>query len=240
MNQSAIIESQLSIVQQKPIWERLPNESAKWHMRFRRYLALGPKRSVNQVFVQEQQERTVKSRGKVGSTWYNAVKRFEWERRAEAYDREQDNQKAAMLRQIAMKCAFVSRPFRIVQLNSAATTLMREMEKGQPSPVFLAMLKELRELMSCINDEVESWNVPITAECDAAALGAFEQKILRQKELEQDLQDIEEENLDFQIAMLEKNGSLDRYREKVPLSPELKEEITRVSHANISRSYNQK
>ena len=190
MNQSSVIESQLSIVQQKQPWERLPNESPRWHMRFRRYLALGSKRNVNAVYELEQAEKAGKSRGKDGETWYNASKRYQWERRAEAWDAEQSNQKAAMLRQIAMRSPFVSRPFRITQLNSAADTLMREMEKGHEPAVFLAMIKQLRELMHDINDEVESWNVPITAECDAAALQALEQKSERQKELAQERQEV--------------------------------------------------
>ena len=194
-----VIESQLSLVQQKQPWERLPNESAKWFFRFRNFLALGPKRSVRAVYDAEQQQKASKGRGNPGTTWYTAVKRYDWWRRAEAWDAEQSNQKAAMLRQIAMKCAFVSRPFRITQLNSAATTLMMELEKGHEPAVFLAMLKQLRELMHDINDEVESWNVPITAECDAAALAALEAKSERQKGLQAERDLIEEEELDHAI-----------------------------------------
>lgn len=214
MTQPAIHEPLLHVVEQNKPWERLPYESAKWQMRFRRYLALGPKRSVNQVFLQEQQERNVKSRGKVGSTWYNAVKKFEWERRAEAYDAEQSNQRAQMLRQIAMRSPFVSRPFRIVQLNSAANSLMMELEKGHPPDVFLAMVKQLRELMHDINAEVESWNVPIDSSCDAAALAAYEAKIERQKELEQERETIQEEELEHKMMLVKLNGSLDRYLER--------------------------
>lgn len=206
-----VFESQLHLVEQKQPWERLPGESAKWHMRFRNFCALGPKRSVRHVWEQEQAQKATRSKGNGGSTWYNAVKRYDWWRRAEAWDAEQSNQKAAMLRQIAMKCAFVSRPFRITQLNSAATTLMMELEKGHPPDVFLAMVKQLRELMHDINDEVDSWNVPITAECDAAAMVALEAKSERQAELAQERQDIEEEELDHQMMLAQMDGSLERY-----------------------------
>jgi hypothetical protein len=200
--QPAIIESQLHLVEQKPAWERQPGESAKWFFRFRNFLALGPKRSVRAVYDAEQQQKATKGRGNPGTTWYSIVKRFEWWQRAEAWDKQQDNEKAAMLRQIAMRSPFVSRPFRITQLNSAATTLMMEMEKGHPPDVFLAMVKQLRELMHDINAEVESWGVPITPECDAAAMVAFEQKIKRQEELQQEREMIAEEEADFAIAQL--------------------------------------
>jgi hypothetical protein len=202
--QPAIIESQLHLLEQKQPWERQPGESAKWFMRFRRYLMLGPKRSVNAVFEAEQREKAVRARGKISTCWYNASRRYQWEARADAWDAEQSQQKALMLRQIAMKCSFVSRPFRIVQLNSAATTLMRELEKGQEAPVYLAMVKQLRELMHDINAEVEGWNVPIDSSCDAAAMAAFEQKIKRQEELQQEREMIEEEEIDFAIAQLER------------------------------------
>ncbi len=183
-------------------------------MRFRNFLALGPKRSVRAVYDAEQQQKASKGRGNPGTTWYSAVKRYRWWERAEAWDKEQSNHKAQMLRQIAMRSPFVSRPFRIVQLNSAANTLMMELEKGHPPDVFLAMLKQLRELMHDITAEVESWNVPIDSTCDAAALAALDEKIERQKELAQEREDIEEEELERQIALAQMNGSLDHWLEQ--------------------------
>lgn len=208
MPEPAIFESPLHLVEQKRPWERQENESAKWFMRFRRYLAMGSRRSVNKVYAQEQQEKAARSKGNGGSTWYNAVKRYQWEARADAWDREQDEQKAALLRQIAVKCAFVSRPFRITQLNSAAVTLMVEIEKGHPPDVFLAMVKQLQALMHDIQAEVDAWNVTIDASCDSAALEALHQKSERQKALQQERDEIMEEELDFKIAQLQKQGLL--------------------------------
>jgi len=77
MPQPAIYEPQLlhpeQITTQKP-WERAEGEPAKWFFRFRNYLALGPKRSVNAVFEAERQEKAGKSSNKAGTTWYSAVR----------------------------------------------------------------------------------------------------------------------------------------------------------------------
>lgn len=212
--QPAIYE-QLHIIEQNQPWERLPGESAKWHMRFKIFCSLGPKRSVNQVYEQEQQQKPTKNKGNGGSTWYNAVKKYRWWERAEAWDKEQDHHKAQQLRQIAMQSPFVSRPFRIVQLNSAASTLMMELEKGHEPAVFLAMMKQLRELLHDINTEVESWNVPIDASCDAAALAALEMKLERQKEMQIERELDEEAAIDRQLMLARMDGSLDRYFQRL-------------------------
>src|SRR5262249_26447057 len=97
---------------------------------------------------------------------------------------------------IAMQCAFTSRPFRIAQLNSMAETLSRELEKGHEPPVFLALVKQIQSLMQEIAKEIDAWGVHFDASCDAAALNILKQKYQRMEELAQEREAIEEEKTD--------------------------------------------
>ena len=69
-------------------WEPMPGEDARQYERFTRFLALGAARSVRAVYNAE-----LATRGKpsdhskpVPSSWSLASHRFEWQRRAKAYD----------------------------------------------------------------------------------------------------------------------------------------------------------
>jgi phosphatidylserine/phosphatidylglycerophosphate/cardiolipin synthase-like enzyme len=189
----------------KKPWERQEGESARWFMRFRNYLSLGSKRSINGTFELERKNKQEKSRTNAGPEWYNAAKRYQWQDRAESWDRDQDGHKAIIMQAIAAKCSFVSRPFRIVQLNSLADTLMRETEKGQEVQVFLALTKQIQSLMHDIQDEIAAWGVPLDAATDAAALDAYREKGKRMNALQQEREEIADAEIDAMIAQLEKH-----------------------------------
>jgi hypothetical protein len=92
---------------------------------------------------------------------------------------------------------------------------MIEMEKGHEAPLYLAMVKALRELMHDINDEVESWNVPLDATCDAAALQALEAKSERQKALQEEREEEEEYQTDLAIQqLLQQEQRLKEHKER--------------------------
>lgn len=193
------------IATQKP-WERAEGESAKWHMRFRNYLTMGPKRSVHAIFQAEKQSMVEKSRGRPGETWYNAAKKYHWQERADAWDAEQDEQKAALIRDIALKSSFVSKPFRLVLLNSMADTLSRELEQGHSPAMFIALTKQIQSLMHDIQSELQEWDIHPDASCDAAALGALKRKEKRMEELAQERQDIEEEKANHMLEECIRRG----------------------------------
>jgi hypothetical protein len=182
-------------------WERQEGESARWFLRFRNYLALGSKRSINAAYEQERKDKQVKASTKAGPEWYNAAKRYNWKIRADAYDQDQDEQKARLMQAIAAKCAYVSRPFRIAQLNSMTDTLARELEKGQDVQVFLNLTKQIQALMHDIQDEVRDWGVQIDASTDAAALDALNDKERRQSALQEERQ---EREMDATLAQAER------------------------------------
>ncbi len=64
-------------------WNRLLEENNRWYGRFLAYLALGPGRSVRAVYNQEKGHESSKQ---ASPSWKDAAHRFEWERRAAAYD----------------------------------------------------------------------------------------------------------------------------------------------------------
>lgn len=65
------------------IWLPMPGESNRWYQRFSQYLAMGPARSFRAVYNAEKGNERSKA---VPASWSQATKRFEWQRRAEAYD----------------------------------------------------------------------------------------------------------------------------------------------------------
>lgn len=74
--------------ERKP-WEQMEGESDLWYGRFRTYLLMGSRRSVNAVFEAENKEKQGKTRTKISRNWYDAANAWEWQARANAYDLEQ-------------------------------------------------------------------------------------------------------------------------------------------------------
>jgi hypothetical protein len=206
MNEARIFEEARTIETKKP-WERQEHEPARWFMRFRRYLAGGHKRSVNAVFEAERQEKAGKSSNKAGETWYGAAKRYEWEARASAYDEHVQGQKAEAMRKLAASSPFISRPYRLMQLNSLADSVSRLIEQGQAPDVFLPLCKQLQALMHDISSEVAIWDAPIDATCDAAALDATIAKMLRLRDIQIEHELDQEAQID---ALAKKHEMLER------------------------------
>lgn len=192
----------------KKPWERWENEPARWHMRFKRYLAMGYRRSINAVYETERAEKQGKASSKVSAGWYEAARRYQWEARAAAWDDAQSEEKAVLMRQIAARSPFVSRPYRIVQLNTLCEALTRAIDAGQDVAVFVTMVKQMRELMGDMKAELDEWNVPLDASCDAAALDALKQDNKRRRELNEERQADEEAALDRKIAECVARGLL--------------------------------
>lgn len=186
----------------KKPWERQEGETAKWHMRFKNFLVLGPKRTINAVFEAETKKKQEKSRRNAGPEWYNSAKKYQWKERAEAWDAEQDEQKANLLRQIAMTSPFISKPFRLIQLNSMADALARCLEQGHDAATYITLTKQLQCLMHDIRAELEEWNIHPDSSCDAAALDAWKQRGKRLQAFEQERQDAKDEETDRILAQI--------------------------------------
>jgi hypothetical protein len=65
------------------IWLPMPGENERWYQRFSQYLAMGARRSIRGVYNAEKGNEHSKA---VPASWSRATKRFEWQRRAKAYD----------------------------------------------------------------------------------------------------------------------------------------------------------
>jgi len=63
-------------------WDRLPGESGIWYNRFDLYRLLGTGRSLDATY------RTAANleSGRAGASWWSNAERWEWQRRAEAWD----------------------------------------------------------------------------------------------------------------------------------------------------------
>ncbi len=85
---------------EKKLWQRREDEKPLWYNRFKRYLDLGPKRSIQAAFEQERgQVKALKSTKKqqkrhlaavaqvqVPGSWKAASVKYQWVERARAYD----------------------------------------------------------------------------------------------------------------------------------------------------------
>jgi hypothetical protein len=175
---------------------------------------MGPKRSVNAVFQAERlsKEEQARTMQRANARWYAAAKRFEWESRAEIWDREQEEQRAELMRSIAAKCQYVSRPYRITQLNSMADALARTLEQGIEPALFLNISKQIQSLMHDVADEVTAWNASIDASCDAAALNEWNAKNQRLKEYAEEREVQMDFELDQKIAQAQALQTLNAER----------------------------
>lgn len=68
------------------LWEQQRDEPNEWFDRFERYRLLGVSRSIEQVYKDEQQSARKRGSARPNSSWYEAAKRWAWQRRAEAFD----------------------------------------------------------------------------------------------------------------------------------------------------------
>ena len=66
-------------------WERLPDESGLWYARFTRYRLLGTRRSLRQAYREAKRQEGLRGLHP-GQAWRQAVQRFDWRARAEAWD----------------------------------------------------------------------------------------------------------------------------------------------------------
>jgi hypothetical protein len=67
-------------------WQQQQGESGLWYSRFSQYLALGPTRSIREVYRLEKGDKLSKTPGK---NWAKASQDFRWQARAQAYDDHQ-------------------------------------------------------------------------------------------------------------------------------------------------------
>jgi hypothetical protein len=113
--------------ERKP-WDQLEEESNLWYGRFRAYLLMGFKRSVNAVFQLEAEESLGNPRGEAQGHWYEYAKKYRWEERAKAYDThwiEEQDKLIAQEREIVLRSGYALMHKRIEALNKLADKMVR-------------------------------------------------------------------------------------------------------------------
>src|SRR4029077_20644287 len=96
---------------ERKIWEQMldKQESALWYGRFRAYLLMGFKRSVSAVFQLEAEENRENQSTETHGYWYEYAKKYEWEKRAQAYDAhwiEEQDKLIAQEREVVLRTGF--------------------------------------------------------------------------------------------------------------------------------------
>jgi hypothetical protein len=98
-------------------WDQMEGESSLWYGRFRVYLELGFKRSVNAVF---REEMGLNEREEAHGRWHEEAKRYQWQERAKVYDdfqREEEDKLIAQEREKVLRSGYALMHNRIKLLN---------------------------------------------------------------------------------------------------------------------------
>jgi hypothetical protein len=181
---------------EKP-WLRQRNEPAAWYMRFKRYLDLGPKRSLRALVAGEpdtqkatkgtekNQETKKMSDVSVPGAWKRASKVWRWVERAEAYDLAEQAREAVKMREYAGSLQFSSRAYRLVQLNYAAMVLKQCLESWRAVPHdqmkdYLALIARYQSVMRDIEASMQGLDVANDI-IDAAAMYEVEKEMIEYK-----------------------------------------------------------
>ena len=174
-------------------WLRQKGEPAKLYLWFKRYLDLGPKRSLRKALAAEPvEQKASKGPGKEQETnklsdisipgaWKRASKAWNWAKRAESYDLAEQAKQAGYIRETATKSRFASKAYRIIMLDWLARTLKEELLKGL-SPTKYAAMCRLQSIMRDLAKEMEGVDEATLQACDAAALEAIKQELTEGKQ----------------------------------------------------------
>lgn len=137
-------------------WERQKSEPANWYMRFRRYLDLGPGRSLRKALDQEPATKGNKVQKKEGVTlsvpgsWSRASKVWRWQERAQAYDLEKQEIHAQEMREIASKTYYASKAARIMELNNLAQILKNNLKNANDFDTLLKLTSRMQSVFQDI------------------------------------------------------------------------------------------
>lgn len=178
---------------EKP-WLRQKGEPAKLYLWFKRYLDLGPKRSLRKALAAEPvEQKASKGPGKEQETnklsdisipgaWKRAAKVWQWQERAHAYDLAEQAIQAGYLRESANKSRFASKPYRIFTLDWMARALKEEIQKEATLADRHAAMCRLQSIMRDMAKEMEGVDEATLQACDAAALEAIKQELTEGKQ----------------------------------------------------------
>lgn len=112
----------------RKLWDQMEGESDLWYGRFRAYLTMGTKRSVNAVFQQELEEKGGGWRDEAHGSWYDYSKKYKWEERVKAYDKqwiEEQDKIIAQEKERVLRSGYALMHKRIEALNKLAEKMVQ-------------------------------------------------------------------------------------------------------------------
>jgi hypothetical protein len=175
-------------------WLRQRNEPAIWFMRFKRYLDLGPKRSLRKAVVDEPDtEKATRGNKKqteakknlsdvsVPGAWSRASKTWRWVERAEAYDLDQIVKQASQIRSTVSSAPYSSKAYRILNLDKMARHLRDQLKVGMPLDTYLAITARYQSVIQQIAKEMQGLDEATLQVCDASAMLTIRQELLEEE-----------------------------------------------------------
>lgn len=177
-------------VDDKP-WLRMRQEPALWYMRFRRYLELGPKRSMRAALAAEPDAKRAAKGDKapalklsdisVPGAWSRAAKVWNWRARVEAYDLHETSMYAQVIRETANSLPYSSCAFRIMALNEFAIILRAQIKVTMDADHCVNVITRLQSIMRDIAAEMVKLDGVTKDACDSGAALYVEKEMLEQK-----------------------------------------------------------
>jgi len=162
--------------QNQPVnaWERQKNEPANWYMRFRRYLDMGPHRSLRAVVATESNKEATKGNTKlsdvsVPGSWSRSAKVWNWQERAKAYDQDHQEKLTQEMRGIASSNYYSSRSMRIMELNNLAYMLKNNIKPSMEYKDFLSTIARMQSVLKDIDELMEKMGETFEEVADTAA-----------------------------------------------------------------------
>lgn len=190
-----MLHPEQDLSQNEPLdpWLRQKSEPALWYMRFKRYLEMGPKRSLRKALADEpdtqkatrgtkkNQETKKLSDVSVPGAWKRASKVWQWVERAEAYDLAQMEKQAAQIRKMASSTPYASKSYRIIKLDFCARVLMNLIKPGIELKWCLMVMARLQAVMDAIEKEMQGLDGVTLEMCDASAMLTINEEIVEQE-----------------------------------------------------------
>jgi hypothetical protein len=175
-------------------WLRQKGEPAKLYLWFKRYLDLGPKRSLRKALADEPSAQKATKGDKnqaeskkglsnvsIPGSWSRASKVWNWVERAKAYDLHQVEKQAIRIREMATTVPHASKAYRILQLDYLARLLKDQIKQGLELKWCLAITARYQSIMQQIAREMEGLDGATLDACDAAALDVIKQEMAKSK-----------------------------------------------------------
>jgi hypothetical protein len=169
-------------------WSRQKQEPARWYLRFRRYLDMGPKRSLRATIASEPQNEKAKrgdkyqqkiSNASIPGAWSRAAKLWRWKERADAFDLAQLEKQATFVREAIVHQPFASKAFRLICLCGMVEGLNKYSRTGFTLEENVLYIKTMQSLFKDIEHEMEGLDETTKMMADAYAQKRLMEKALK-------------------------------------------------------------